>query len=191
MKKKLGKGSISLLLVALALIWNCNLPVLDGKCLGDIVLTALGFPTWSNGTSGLHITVFLSLVLFIPAFVLAVRNKNDLFAKTGMWISGIFSTGFIVMGMTILLFTGRGEGGSYQIIYGTVQDRAMAKMNKYDYSGHAYISIELEDGSTEMFWFGDGNQACDAQIGDYVMIEADMDEGSDYKIAVCIEVLED
>ena len=132
MKKTLGKGSISLLLVVLALAWCCNLPILNGKCLGDIALNFLGLPTWSNGTTGLHITIFWSLLILIPAFLIAIRNKKDLFAESAMWISGLFCIGMVIIGAVILIFTGKAEAGSYQVFYGTVQDRAMAKVSQYD-----------------------------------------------------------
>ena len=136
MKKTLGKGSVSLLLAVLALMWSCNLPVLNGKCFGDIVLNSLGLPTWSNGTTGLHITIYWSLLLFIPAFFIAIRNKTDLFAKSGMWISGLFCAGMLIIGAAILISTSNAESGSYQVFYGSVQDQAMAKVNEYDFKGH-------------------------------------------------------
>ncbi len=120
MKKTLGKGSISLLLVVLALAWCCNLPIQNGKCFGDIVLNFLGLPTWSNGTMGLHITIFWSLLILIPAFLIAIRNKKDLFAESAMWISGLFCIGMVIIGAVILIFTGKAEAGSYQVFYGTV-----------------------------------------------------------------------
>lgn len=101
MKKTLGKGSISLLLVMLTLIWNCNLPILNGKCLGDIVLDYLGLPTWSIGTFRLHITIYWSLILLIPAFFIAIMNKKDLFAISGLWLSGLFCVGMVVFGLTV------------------------------------------------------------------------------------------
>lgn len=101
MKKTLGKGSISLLLVMLTLIWNCNLPILNGKCLGDIVLNYLGLPTWSIGTFRLHITIYWSLILLIPAFFIAIMNKKDLFAISGLWLSGLFCVGMVVFGLTV------------------------------------------------------------------------------------------
>ena len=191
MKKTLGKGSVSLLLVVLALAWCCNLPILNGKCLGDIALNFLGLPTWSNGITGLHITIFWSLLLFIPAFFIAIRNKKDLFAKSAMWISGAFCTGMIVIGSAILIFSGKAEAGSYQIFYGKVQDRAMAKVNEYDYKGHPYITIEQDDGTVEMFWISDNCPEYHAELGDTVMIEACEDEKFEGMIAYCVEVVSD
>ena len=191
MKKTLGKGSVSLLLVVLALMWSCNLPVLNGKCFGDIVLNSLGLPTWSNGTTGLHITIYWSLLLFIPAFFIAIRNKTDLFAKSGMWISGLLCAAMVIVGAAILISTSNAEAGSYQVFYGTVQDRAMAKVNEYDYKGHPYITIEQEDGTVEMFWISDNCPEYHAELGDTVMIEACEDEKFEGMIAYCVEVVSD
>ena len=191
MKKTLGKGSISLLLVVLALAWCCNLPILNGKCLGDIVLNFLGLPTWSNGTTGLHITIFWSLLLLIPAFFIAIRNKKDLFAKSAMWISGLFCAGMVVIGVAILIFAGKSEAGSYQVFYGTVQDRAIAKVNEYDYKGHPYITIEQDDGSVEMFWVSDNCPEYHAELGDIVVIEAFKQDKYEEMIAYSVEVVSD
>ena len=191
MKKTLGKGSISLLLVVLALAWCCNLPILNGKCLGDIALNFLGLPTWSNGTTGLHITIFWSLLLLIPAFFIAIRNKKDLFAKSAMWISGVLCAGIVVIGVAILIFSGKAEAGSYQIFYGKVQDRAMAKVNEYDYKGHPYITIEQDDGTVEMFWISDNCRDYDAELGDTVVIEACKEDKYEEMIAYSVEVVSD
>ena len=191
MKKTLGKGSISLLLVVLALAWCCNLPILNGKCLGDIVLNFLGLPTWSNGTTGLHITIFWSLLLLIPAFFIAIRNKKDLFAKSAMWISGVLCSGIVVIGVAILIFACKSEAGSYQVFYGTVQDRAIAKVNEYDYKGHPYITIEQDDGSVEMFWVSDNCPEYHAELGDIVVIEAFKQDKYEEMIAYSVEVVSD
>ena len=191
MKKTLGKGSVSLLLVVLALVWCCNLPILNGKCLGDIALNYLGLQTWSHGTSGLHITIFWSLILLIPAFFIALRNKKDFFAKSGMLISGLLCAAMVIVGAAILISTSNAEVGSYQVFYGTVQDRAMAKVNEYDYKGHPYITIEQEDGTVEMFWISDNCPEHHAELGDTVMIEACEDEKFEGMIAYCVEVVSD
>ena len=191
MKKTLDKGSISLLLVVLALAWCCNLPLLNGKCLGDIALNFLGLPTWSNGTTGLHITIFWSLLLLIPAFFIAIRNKKDLFAKSAMWISGLFCAGMVVIGVAILIFTGKAEAGSYQVFYGTVQDRAMAKVNEYDNKGHPYITIEQDDGTVKMFWISDNCSDYDAELGDTVVIEACKEDKYVEMIVYSVEVVSD
>ena len=191
MKKTLGKGSISLLLVVLALAWCCNLPIQNGKCFGDIILNFLGLPTWSNGTMGLHITIFWSLLILIPAFLIAIRNKKDLFAESAMWISGLFCIGMVIIGAVILIFTGKAEAGSYQVFYGTVQDRAMAKVNEYDYKGHPYITIEQDDGTVEMFWVSDNCPEYHAELGDTVMVEAREEVDYEEMVAYSVEVLSD
>ena len=191
MKKTLGKGSISLLLVVLALAWCCNLPIQNGKCFGDIVLNFLGLPTWSNGTMGLHITIFWSLLILIPAFLIAIRNKKDLFAESAMWISCLFCIGMVIIGAVILIFTGKAEAGSYQVFYGTVQDRAMAKVNEYDYKGHPYITIEQDDGTVEMFWVSDNCPEYHAELGDIVVIEACKEDKYEEMIAYSVEAVSD
>lgn len=179
------------MLVVLALAWCCNLPILNGKCLGDIALNFLGLPTWSNGTTGLHITIFWSLLLLIPAFFIAIRNKKDLFAKSAMWISGVLCVGMVVIGAAILIFTGKAEVRSYQVFYGEVQDRAMAKVSQYDFKGHPYITIEQDDGTVKMFWISDNCSDYDAELGDTVVIEACKEDKYEEMIAYSVEVVSD
>lgn len=91
MVRKLGIGSLSLLMSLLAILWGCNIPQLDGACLGDIVLTALNIPTWSKGETGIHYTVFYGLILLIPAIILGTKYKEDMFASVGKWLSIIIT----------------------------------------------------------------------------------------------------
>ena len=59
-KRKIGIGSISLLLVIIALIWSYNI---FGFCLGDKVLSNFNLPTWSNGNNEQIVNTF-SIVTF-------------------------------------------------------------------------------------------------------------------------------
>lgn len=61
-KKKLGVGSLSLPLALLAIIWGSNIKWLDDFCLGDVVLNFLNLPSWSDGDTGIHFTVFYGLI---------------------------------------------------------------------------------------------------------------------------------
>lgn len=89
MIKKFGIGTLSPLLVLLAVLWSCNIPYLGDKCFGDLILNTLRFPSWSNGRSRIHYTVYYSLLLLFPAFALGVKYKADLYAAIGKWLSGI------------------------------------------------------------------------------------------------------
>lgn len=102
MEKKLGVGSLSLLLVLLALLWSANLP--SGFCLGDSILKLFGFPAWSTGSLRLHYTVFYSLPLLIPAFFLGWKYDHHRFARSGKWLSGGLSGCLLAMGSAILLW---------------------------------------------------------------------------------------
>ena len=64
--KKIGIGSISLLLVIIAFFWAFEIM---GLCLGDSILTTLNIPTWSNSAnaSGTHYPVFYTFIFLIPA----------------------------------------------------------------------------------------------------------------------------
>lgn len=116
-KKKIGISSVSLLLVIVAVIWSYN--ILD-FCMGDKILTFLNLPTWSGKESGqqiintfsivpftkdgqsIHYTVFYSFILLFPAIVLAIRNKNDLFANIGKWLALVFIVLLLVSRLLII-----------------------------------------------------------------------------------------
>ena len=95
--KKLGIGSISVLLVIIAFIWAFEI---FGVCVGDHVLATFNIPTWSNSAndSGTHYTIFYSFIFLIPALLLAIKYKNDLFSKAGKWTS-IFFIGLLILGI--------------------------------------------------------------------------------------------
>ena len=99
--KKIGIGSISLLLVIIAFFWAYEI---YGFCLGDSILATLGIPTWSNsaGASGTHYTVFYTFIFLIPALVLAIKHRDDLFAKVGKWSSIIFIA-ILLLGMLFMV----------------------------------------------------------------------------------------
>ncbi|GAA6406945.1 hypothetical protein K040078D81_10620 [Blautia hominis] len=116
-KRKIGIGSISLLLVIIALIWSYNI---FGFCLGDKVLSNFNLPTWSNGNNeqivntfsivtfdnkgqGNHYTAYYSLIFVLPALVLALKNKNHLFAIIGKWMSIIFIALLLISPLLVMI----------------------------------------------------------------------------------------
>ena len=98
--KKIGIGSLSLLLVIIAFVWAFNI---FGVCVGDHILAILNIPTWSNmaNATGTHYTIFYSFIFLIPALILSIKYKDNLFTKVGKWLSitfiGILLLGFIFM----------------------------------------------------------------------------------------------
>ena len=98
--KKIGIGSLSLLLVIIAFVCAFNI---FGVCVGDHILATLNIPTWSNmaNATGTHYTIFYSFIFLIPALILSIKYKDNLFTKVGKWLSitfiGILLPGFIFM----------------------------------------------------------------------------------------------
>lgn len=101
MQKKLGTGSFSLLLLGLTLLWSCNI---QDFCIGDLVLTYLGLPSWSEGSLRIHYTVFWGLLLYIPAFLLGHHYESHLFARSGKWLSGCIGACLMVMGIAMVIW---------------------------------------------------------------------------------------
>ena len=101
MKKRIGIGSLSFVLAIIAFVWSYEIM---GFCLGDSILATLNISTWSNlaDTSGTHYMVFYSLLFSIPAILLALKHKNDLFANVGKWLAFIMC-GFIVLGLLFMV----------------------------------------------------------------------------------------
>lgn len=79
--------------------------------------------------------------------------------------------------------------GTEETYSGTVVDHAMSVVHEGDRHGREYISIELEDGTIELFWVA-GRCETDAGIGDYVKIESAVEENTNLQIATQITVLE-
>jgi putative effector of murein hydrolase LrgA (UPF0299 family) len=86
-KRKVGIGTISLPLALLGLVWSLEI---QGFCLGDIVLNFIGLRAWTNVDTGLHLTVFYSLLFFVPALILSYKHKENIGSKIGRILSIIF-----------------------------------------------------------------------------------------------------
>ena len=97
-RRAFGMGTLSLPLVVLSIVWSFTL---FGVCAGDNILNMLGLRAWSNGDSGIHFTVYYSLVFFVSAFFLGTKYKNDFGAKTGRVISAIIG-GFLIVSTLFL-----------------------------------------------------------------------------------------
>lgn len=82
--KKIGIGSVSLLLFILGLLFSISFGEYN---FGDRILKSIGLSPWSNGDTGLHYTVFYSLIFYVGAFIVGLKFKNDRGAKTGRFLS--------------------------------------------------------------------------------------------------------
>ena len=100
MKKKFGLGSLSLLFVIVSFVWSFEI---FGYCLGDEILSALHFQTWSNGKDGIHYTVFYAYLFLLPALLLSIGYKDDLFAAIGKRLAYIF-IGFLLFASLFMVF---------------------------------------------------------------------------------------
>ena len=96
--KRIGLGSLSLLLFILGVLFTVSL---QDRCYGDIILRFFGLKAWSNGTSGFHLTIFYSLIFFIPSFALGYKFNEDLGAASGRKLS--FSACLIIFALLLLL----------------------------------------------------------------------------------------
>jgi len=94
MKKKLGIGSLALLLsiigIFLSLTFHHN-----EVCYGDQIINFLGLKAWSNGSSGTHYTIFYMLIFFAISIVLGYKYESNFGAKSGRVLSIVFS--FIIL----------------------------------------------------------------------------------------------
>ncbi|MCM1082705.1 MAG: hypothetical protein NC393_04750 [Clostridium sp.] len=100
--KKIGIGSLSLLLVLIAFVWSFEI---FGICVGDHILATFNLPAWSNmsmsSASGIHYTIYYAFLFLIPASILGLKFKDNLFSKAGTTLSIIF----IIILMLGLFFT--------------------------------------------------------------------------------------
>ncbi|WP_270304834.1 hypothetical protein [Terrisporobacter petrolearius] len=98
-KKKIGIGSLSLLLFVVGCLFSFTFYNLT---IGDNILTYIGLKAWSNGNSGTHYTIFYSLLFFIPSLILGYKFNEDFGSKVGKILSTIMVTIIVV---NSLLFT--------------------------------------------------------------------------------------
>ena len=88
-KKKIGWGSLSLLLAFLGMAVSFKF---GNYILGDHLFSLLDLSAWSNSVdnTGFHYTMFLSIIFFIPSLIIAYKKPEDFGAKIGKWISSIY-----------------------------------------------------------------------------------------------------
>lgn len=98
-KKKIGIGSLSLLLFVVGFLFSFTFYNLT---IGDNILTYIGLKAWSNGNSGTHYTIFYSLLFFVPSLILGYKFKEDFGSKVGKILSTIMVAIIVV---NSLLFT--------------------------------------------------------------------------------------
>ena len=89
MKKKFGFGSIALLLSVLCIFLSVTFSK-TGICYGDELLNMLGIKAWSNGTSGVHYTIFYMIPFWVLSIFLGHRFCYDFGAKIGRGLSSFF-----------------------------------------------------------------------------------------------------
>lgn len=84
-KRKIGVGTISLLLSIMGILFAFSFG--DNGCYGDVVLEAIGIKPWSNGSNGIHYTIFYSFTFFVPSVIIGYMFKNNLGATVGKYVS--------------------------------------------------------------------------------------------------------
>ena len=92
-RRSFGLGTLSLLLTAMGIAWGFTF---NDMCIGDIVLSFIGLKAWSNGNTGIHYTIWYSLIFLIPAFLLGQKYKNHFGATAGKIISATIGTVLIL-----------------------------------------------------------------------------------------------
>ena len=96
-RDRIGIGSLSLLLALWSVLWILN--IFDFS-LGDSVLDFIGLMVWTEGNVRTRLTVYYSLLFFVPAIFLGIRYRNDFGARIGRIIS---ITGTVVILLTLLI----------------------------------------------------------------------------------------
>ena len=104
-KKKIGVGSISLLLFIIGVLFSFTF---YGVCVGDNILTYIGLKAWSNNNYGTHYTIFYSLLFFIPALIIGYKFKDNFGSKVGKILSAIVITIIIVCSLVFTIISNIG-----------------------------------------------------------------------------------
>lgn len=84
------------------------------------------------------------------------------------------------------------DSAASPVIYvGTVVDRAMSKVNENDLTGRAYIGIEFDDGTGEIFWLARGYELPEElELGDRVEIESEIEKNTGLLAATQVSIIE-
>jgi hypothetical protein len=88
-RRTFGIGTLSLPIIVMGIVWGFTF---YGVCVGDNILNYIGLKAWTNGDTGIHLTVYYSLIFYICAFAIAVKYKNDIGAKLGKIISMVIGS---------------------------------------------------------------------------------------------------
>ncbi|MGE7183882.1 hypothetical protein ACQKKK_07680 [Peribacillus sp. NPDC006672] len=87
--KDIGVGSLSFVLCIIGILFTFRFA--NKFCIGDSILNNIGLSAWSNGDTGIHLTMFYSVIFFIPSFIIGHIHPDNRGAKTGEIISGFLS----------------------------------------------------------------------------------------------------
>ena len=82
--QKLGIGTLSPIIAIIGVLFSFSF---KGIALGDLILPLLDLKTWSNGNTGIHYTLFYSLIFYIPALIIGYKYQNHRGSKLGRGIS--------------------------------------------------------------------------------------------------------
>ena len=88
-KMKIGLGSLSLLFCLIGILFMFTFPGYN-ESLGDVVIRLIGLKTWSNGTEGIHYTIYCSSIFYIASIILGFKFKKDIGATSGKILSSFF-----------------------------------------------------------------------------------------------------
>lgn len=83
--KKVGFGILSLVLFIIGITFPISFR--NNLTIGDSILQTIGLKPWSNGNTGIHYTVYYSLVFFIPSIILGYKHRSSVLAKIGFILS--------------------------------------------------------------------------------------------------------
>ena len=94
----------------------------------------------------------------------------------------------LALAVLILCLAGRTEPGSEETVQGVVIDRAMGKVREEDSRARAYLTLELEDGTAQLYWFSRRLQRreVDAPLGDTVRIETAVETATGLRVVTQI-----
>jgi hypothetical protein len=101
-KKKFGLGSLSIVLALMGIVWDCSFH--GYLTVGNYVINMLGLRKWSLGGligTGTRLTLFYSLLFFLPSFLLGNKYQDDFGAYVGKTISLVM---MIISALCFLLY---------------------------------------------------------------------------------------
>ena len=98
-ERKVGLGTFSPVILILSIILSFSFG--NNIVIGDLILESIGLKAWSDGHTGVHYTLFYTLLMVVLAYYIGDKYETHLWARAGK-----NSSVFILALLTLVIIFG-------------------------------------------------------------------------------------